>query len=82
MKKKYFSLLKITFACSALLLASSAQASLIASSSMENNREWTLGTTNNSFLPGGVGGLIPTVGDEMMVFETSYPGMSGTNFIV
>ena len=63
--------------------SNAVQAVSVASSIMDDNGEWTLGTTSTSFLTGTVTGITPTAGTDTMHFLSDDTGpFSGTNFIV
>jgi hypothetical protein len=49
---------------------------------MDDNGDWTLGTTAFHFETGTVFGISPTAGTQTMAFSNAFPETSGTNFIV
>lgn len=73
----------ISLVVSALVLSTSANAAIIATSIMDDNGEWSTGNAVNQFLPSGTVGLIATAGTEIMHFnsvDSIYSLQSGISF--
>ena len=74
---------KLAAATTALVLSTSANAAIIATSVMDDNGEWSIGNSVNQFMPSGTAGLTATAGTQVMHFNSQlgvYSSQSSISF--